>query len=114
MKLAVSTLLGAVALGKIYFKEDFETMDRWTEVPDKKGLFEIATEEWGIDTESNRLKTGKDAKFYGMTAKMDESLDNSDKPLVVQLAVKHEQKIDCGGGYIKLLSKLDDAEKFGG
>jgi len=114
MKLAVSTLLATLALGKIYLKEDFETLDRWTEVKDKKDLFELGTEEWGRDTESKRLKTGKDAKFYGMTGKMDESLDNSDKPLVVQFAVKHEQRIDCGGGYIKLLSKLDSPDEFSG
>lgn len=27
---------------------------------------------------------------------------NQDKPLVVQFSVKHEQNIDCGGGYIKV------------
>lgn len=38
-----------------------------------------------------------------------------DKPLVVQFTVKHEKKdySFCGGGYIKLLSKLDQ-KKFGG
>merc|ERR1719350_773089 len=49
-----------------------------------------------------------------MTSKTDDSLDNADKPLVVQLAVKHEQRIDCGGGYIKLISKLDDPSEFSG
>ena len=26
----------------------------------------------------------------------------ADKTLVVQFTVKHEQKIDCGGGYVKV------------
>jgi len=114
MNLAVSTLLGTVALGKVYYKDDFTSLDHWTEVSDKKGLFELGTEEWGLDTESTRLKTGKDAKFYGITTKLDEPMDNTDKPLVVQLAVKHEQRIDCGGGYIKLISSLPEPEKFNG
>ncbi|KAL5158674.1 Non-specific phospholipase C1 [Glycine soja] len=29
---------------------------------------------------------------------------NKDKTLVFQFSVKHEQKLDCGGGYMKLLS----------
>merc|ERR1740121_1944366 len=49
-----------------------------------------------------------------MTAKLDSELDNSDKPLVVQFAVKHEQRIDCGGGYIKLMSKLESPDEFSG
>lgn len=28
--------------------------------------------------------------------------NNQDQPLVIQFTVKHEQSIDCGGGYIKL------------
>ncbi len=30
-------------------------------------------------------------------------MDNTGKDLVVQFSVKHAQKLDCGGGYIKLL-----------
>merc|ERR1712060_514752 len=69
---------------------------------------------WGIDTESTRLKTLKDAKFYGISKKIDEPLDNTDKPLVLLLTVKHEQKIDCGGGYLKLMNTLEDLKKFNG
>ncbi len=34
---------------------------------------------------------------------MPEELDNTGKDLVVQFSVKHAQKLDCGGGYIKLI-----------
>jgi len=34
--------------------------------------------------------------------------------LVIQYSVKHEQKIDCGGGYIKLMPKGVDQENFNG
>lgn len=30
------------------------------------------------------------------------SFSNEGKTLVVQFSVKHEQSIDCGGGYVKL------------
>merc|ERR1711963_738843 len=41
-------------------------------------------------------------------------MSNVDKPLVIQFTVKHEQNIDCGGGYIKLFDcKLDQADMHG-
>ena len=30
-------------------------------------------------------------------------MDNTGKDLVLQFSVKHAQKMDCGGGYIKLI-----------
>ena len=44
---------------------------------------------------------------------MSESFDNKDKDLVIQFSVKHENKIDCGGAYIKLLPDIDQ-KNFGG
>jgi len=40
--------------------------------------------------------------------------DNEGKDLVISYTVKHEQNIDCGGAYIKLLKPGFDAKKFGG
>jgi len=111
--LLFGSLLGAT-VGKIYFNETFENLDRWTEAEGKTGLFGLAKEEWGLDTKSTRLKTLKDGKFYAIAAKIDEPLDNSDKPLVLMLHVKHEKVFDCGGGYLKLMNKLESLEKFDG
>ena len=47
------------------------------------------------------LQTSQNAKFYAHSAKFDK-FSNRDKTLVVQFTVKHEQKIDCGGGYVKV------------
>lgn len=44
----------------------------------------------------------QDAKFYSIGAKFDKGFSNKGKSLVVQFSVKHEQDIDCGGGYIKV------------
>jgi len=114
MLLLLATSLLGTALGKIYFHETFKNLDRWTEAEGKEGNFGLATEKWGIDTESTRLKTMKDAKFYNIAAKIDEPIDNKEKPLVLLLTVKHEQKIDCGGGYLKLMNALESLEKFNG
>jgi len=112
LTLAISLL--SVALGKIYFHETFKKLEGWVEAEGKEGLFGLDTEKWGLDTKSTRLKTLRDAKFYGISKKIDEPLDNTDKPLVLLLTVKHEQKIDCGGGYLKLMNKLEDPKKFSG
>jgi calreticulin len=47
---------------------------------------------------------------------MDKPFVSGDKELVIQYSVRHEQKLDCGGAYIKLLPGGDafDADKFGG
>lgn len=59
------------------------------------------------------LQTSQDARFYGISAKFD-SFSNEGKDLVIQFTVKHEQKIDCGGGYVKLFpSDLDQSEMHG-
>jgi len=108
------TLLFAAALGKIYYHETFKDLDGWTEAEGKTDQFGLATEEWGVDTESTRLKTMKDATFYAIATKIDEPLDNTDKDLVLLLNVKHEQNIDCGGGYLKLMNSLESLEKFDG
>jgi len=108
------TLLFAACLGKIYYHENFENLDGWSEANEKTGLFGLEKEQWGVDTESTRLKTLKDAKFYAIATKIDEPFDNTDKPFVLLLNVKHEQNIDCGGGYLKLMNSLESLEKFDG
>lgn len=69
--------------------------------------------EWFADESDKGIKTGEDARFYGLSAKMDSPFTNKDKDLVVQFSVKHEQTLDCGGAYIKLMGDIDQS-KFGG
>jgi calreticulin len=77
--------------------------------------------EWGWtagkyfgDASDKAIQTSEDARFYGLSAKMDEAFTNKDKPLVLQYSVKHEQDIDCGGAYIKLLNGNVDQDSFSG
>ena len=47
------------------------------------------------------IKTSQDARFYALSAGFDK-FSNEGKTLVIQFTVKHEQNIDCGGGYVKV------------
>lgn len=59
------------------------------------------------------MQTSQDARFYALSSRFD-SFSNKGKTLVVQFTVKHEQNIDCGGGYVKLFPKdLDQKDMHG-
>jgi len=59
------------------------------------------------------LKTSEDARFYALSHKF-KPFSNKDKTLVIQFSVKHEQNIDCGGGYVKVFDcKLDQKDMHG-
>lgn len=95
---------------------------RWTVASDWKskdelGEWEHTAGEWHGDAEDKGIKTSQDARFYGLSAPLTKAFNSSDKKdLVIQYSVKHEQKIDCGGAYIKLLpgGEKFEAKKFGG
>jgi calreticulin len=72
--------------------------------------------EWYGDVKDKGIQTSEDARFYGISAPLSKTITSKDKELVIQYSVKHEQKLDCGGAYIKLLSggKKFDAKGFGG
>jgi len=60
------------------------------------------------------LQTSQDARFYTISAKFDKPFSSEGKTLVIQFSVKHEQEIDCGGGYVKLFaSDLDQKSMHG-
>jgi calreticulin len=120
--LAVVCALFAQSHAKTYFKEDFNDKgwsDRWT-VPSKwksageMGEWKHTTGEFFASASDKGVQTSEDARFYGMTAKMDESFTSEGKQLVLQFSVKHEQDLDCGGAYIKLLPGDVDRDSFGG
>ncbi|XP_077187608.1 calreticulin-3 isoform X2 [Paroedura picta] len=49
------------------------------------------------------LQTSENSKFYAISSRF-KPFSNKGRPLVIQYTVKHEQKIDCGGGYVKIFS----------
>lgn len=94
--------------------------DRWV-VSDWKadeglrGEFVLSAGKWfGDAVEDLGIQTSGDARFYAASADFGKTISNAGKTLVVQFSVKHEQKLDCGGGYIKLLASTTDQKTFGG
>jgi len=119
---ALMALCVASAYAKVYFKESFDSKweSRWTHSDWKKsdgqaGKWALSATQWYGDAEKGKgIQTSEDAKFYAISAKMPEVFNNKDKTLVLQFSVKFPQKIDCGGGYIKLLPPNTDQKKFNG
>ena len=108
MKL-VSTLplLAGVALADTYFKDDFSDGDAWesrwiqSKHKDDYGVFDLHAGKIVADADNKGLRTSQDAKFYARSAKFDK-FSNAGKDIAIQFSVKHDQKIDCGGGYVKV------------
>merc|ERR1711990_852950 len=106
----------ALASAEVYFEEDFsgDWESRWVSSKSKEGLgaFKVSAGKFYNDAEAGKgLQTSQDAKFYAISAKTKE-FSNEGKTLVIQFTVKHEQDIDCGGGYLKLGAY--EPEKFEG
>lgn len=98
----------AVVRAEVYFEEKFAD-DSWqqnwvySEHPGKEfGKFVTSAGAFYNDPENDKgIKTSQDARFYALSTKFP-PFSNQNKPLVVQFSVKHEQNIDCGGGYVKV------------
>lgn len=112
------SLLGLVS-AKVFFEENFEN-DNWknewvySKHPGKEfGKFVRTAGSFYNDESDTGIQTSQDARFYAISKKF-EPFSNEDKPLVIQFSVKHEQNIDCGGGYVKLFDcSLDQTDMHG-
>lgn len=125
----LTSLLGLLVLAyacqaepEIYFSEKFEDgesySDRWVESTFKgaeQGQFKLSHGKFYGDAEADMgIQTSTDARFYGISSKIEPAFTNEGKSLVLQFTVKHEQKIDCGGGYAKLYPKDLDQKNLHG
>jgi len=104
-----------------YFKETFDAgwEKRWVKSDWKKsdgqaGEFVHTAGKWYGDAEAKGIQTSQDYRFYAISTEIPKLVSNKDKTLVLQYTVKFEQKIDCGGGYIKLMPTGADQKNFGG
>ncbi len=112
---------GVLSEKSVHFLEKFEDGEaykqRWVESTFKgaeQGQFKLSHGKFYGDAQADiGLQTSQDARFYGLSAKF-ESFSNEGQSLVIQFSVKHEQKIDCGGGYVKLFSKDLDQKNMHG
>jgi len=124
LALTTATCFTSVS-GEFFISENFNDdawTSRWTESTTwrskaEMGAWKHTAGEWNGDSDDKGIQTSEDARFYGLSAKLDKSfVSGSDKPLVIQYSVKHEQNLDCGGAYLKILPGGDkfDAAAFGG
>jgi len=105
----------------VYFKEEFDAgwQDRWVQSDWKesdgtRGEFGWTAGKYFNDAEQDKgLQTSQDARFYAISAKIT-PFSNEGKELVLQYSVKHEQNIDCGGGYIKIAPSTINQKTFNG
>nr|CAB3492589.1 unnamed protein product [Digitaria exilis] len=89
--------------------------DRWVKSDWKKddntaGEWNHTSGKWNGDADDKGIQTSEDYRFYAISAQYPE-FSNKDRTM---FSVKHEQKLDCGGGYVKLLGGDVDQKKFGG
>jgi len=121
-KFVIALALLSVVSATIHFKETFDDSwkSRWVASSWKKndgtaGDWKHTAGEWyGDEDDDKGIQTGPDARFYAISSKIPKEFSNKGKTLVLQFSVKHPQKIDCGGGYIKLLPSGLDQSKFSG
>jgi len=116
-KYAFLAAAASSAFAKIYYQETFDSkwQDRWVQSKHKGdyGKFQLSHGKFFGDAEKDLgLQTSQDARFYAISSEFP-SFSNKDKDFVVQFSVKHEQNIDCGGGYIKVLPKFELSEFHG-
>ncbi|XP_061834622.1 calreticulin-like [Nerophis lumbriciformis] len=113
---ALLNCLAFSAHATIFFKEQFLDGDgwksRWIQSKHKSdyGQWKLTAGKFYGDAELDKgLQTSQDAHFYFVSARF-QPFSNEGRPLVIQFTVKHEQNIDCGGGYIKIFpSDLDQS-----
>jgi calreticulin len=105
-----------------YFKEEFDdswqsrwVVSDWKKSDGTRGDWKLTASEWYGDKKADRgIQTSQDARFYAISAKIAKPFSNAGKDLILQYSVKFPQKIDCGGGYIKLMPSSTDQENFSG
>ncbi|PKI37731.1 hypothetical protein CRG98_041882 [Punica granatum] len=117
--LALSSLV-VIASAGVFFEERFEdgwekrwVISDWKRDENMAGEWNYTSGKWNGDPNDKGIQTSEDYRFYAISAEYPE-FSNKDKTLVFQFSVKHEQQLDCGGGYMKLLSREVDQKKFGG
>jgi calreticulin len=101
-------LLGA-ASATVYFSDDFSDADWQSRYvisehrpASERGQITLSAGKYFTDEVKERgLKTSEDARHYTLSTEFPE-FSNKDKTLVLQFSLKQDQRIDCGGGYIKL------------
>ncbi|KAB5512369.1 hypothetical protein DKX38_029397 [Salix brachista] len=85
----------------------------WKSSEGLAGSFKHKAGKWSGDPDDKGIQTTTDARYFAISSKIPE-FSNKNRTLVFQYSIRLEQDIECGGGYIKLLSGFVNQKKFGG
>ncbi|KAK8970944.1 Calreticulin-1 [Platanthera guangdongensis] len=112
-------LMALFVAAEVFFEERFDDgwEERWVKSDWKKsenmsGEWNHTAGKWSGDPQDKGLQTTEDNMHYAISAEFPE-FSNKDKTLVFQFSVKHEQKLNCGGGYMKLINDTINQQTFG-
>uniref|UniRef100_F1L144 Calreticulin n=1 Tax=Ascaris suum TaxID=6253 RepID=F1L144_ASCSU len=117
--LVVLAIVIAAVAAEVYFREEFlddSWESRWVQSKHKDdyGAFKLSHGKFYNDAVKDKgIQTSQDAKFYSRAASFPK-FSNKGKTVVIQFTVKHEQNIDCGGGYLKVMASNVNLEDFHG
>jgi len=111
----------ALASATVFFREDFTEPNwesRWVQSEKRpaheRGTVKVTAGKYFTDEKAESgLTTTEDARFYHLTTEFKE-FNNKDKTLVLQYSLKQDQRIDCGGGYVKLHPAGIDQKNYDG
>lgn len=114
---AIAAVAASTVTATVYFHESFDNgADSWVQSKKSENYGKAtatAGDFFGDEKINKGLKLTQDARFYATSVKLPQAVSNTDKKLVVSVSVKHEQGLDCGGGYIKLVPEMDQTEFHG-
>jgi calreticulin len=118
-KVFVFLALVALVSCEVYFSEKFDENweSRWVKSTNKgsdAGKWKLSHGTYFADEKEDLgIQTSEDYRFYQISAGFKE-FSNKDDVLVLQYSIKNDQKLDCGGGYVKLLPAGLDQTNFNG
>eukprot|EP00877_Chromochloris_zofingiensis_P002101 jgi/Chrzof1/11892/Cz06g13230.t1 len=120
----VLALCFGLAAAEVFFQEKFDdswekrwSKSTWKQSDGTAGEFKLTAGKWfGDEKEDLGIQTTPDSKFFAISSELKKTVDSKGKELILQFSAKHEQDLDCGGGYIKLLpaSSKSQMKDFGG
>lgn len=106
----------SLAEAKIAYHESFDSLDQWvvSKHLTNYGIVALSPGRIFVDKEKETgLQLTQDAHFYAVTKKLPTPVTNDGTDFVVSFSLKNEQNLRCGGGYIKLLSEVDQQDFHG-
>ncbi|KAJ7568649.1 hypothetical protein O6H91_01G042100 [Diphasiastrum complanatum] len=110
----------AISSAEVFFEERFDdgwescwVKSDWKRPAGLAGKWLHTAGKWHGDPDDKGIQTYPDARYFAISARFPQ-FSNKNRTLVIQYSVKHEQKIECGGGYIKVLSGYLNQKKFSG